>query len=157
MRQLAIAAALGGIVALTACTNTLDTQQKMSEQAVIERVSSLPNSQEKRLALAVIGNPNTKRYVDRHGYPAWRWRGPDDIGSCVHIDPKSGQPYLENQFSRADRSSVPKYIDFGTDSADWQCRIHIQSFGLDYSRNWSNRACHRRGQELVKQLTAELL
>lgn len=124
----------------------------VSEAEAQSRVRALTNSIEKRVALAVIRHPDTVYRIDEYGYPAWRWRGQDDIGSCVHIDPKSGKPYLENQFARTERSSVPKYIDFGTDGSDWQCRIHVRFLGFDIQRNWSNRACNLRGRALVNQL-----
>ena len=139
---------------VTGCATT--TPPKLTEAEALARVKALPDSKEKTVALAVITNPDTAYRIDRYGYPAWRWRGEDDIGSCVHIDPATGQPYLENQYSRSQRSSVPKYIDFGTDSQDWQCRIHIEPLGLDITRNWSNRACHEQGQELLTQVAKEL-
>ena len=137
---------------VSGCTGTQTAQ--LSKAEALNRVEALADSQEKRVALAVINDPGTQYRIDRYGYPAWRWRGEDDLGSCVHIDPGTGRPYLENQFSRANRSAVQKYIDFETNGDDWQCRIHIERLGLDIQRNWSNRACDQRGRELLDELSA---
>ncbi|MCP4284489.1 MAG: hypothetical protein GY792_08565 [Gammaproteobacteria bacterium] len=155
-----IALLVGSLLVLYGCSHveipTAASSAPLTKQQVISRVKRLPNSQEKQIALAVIKNPDTQYRIDRYGYPAWRWRGEDDHGSCVHIDPKSGEPYLENQFGKASRSAVPKYIDFGTDGDDWQCRIHVEKFGVDYQRNWSLPACDNRGRELLDELSTAL-
>ena len=96
-----------------------------------------------------MNNPNSKYRIDHHGYPTWRWRGKDDLGSCVHIDPQTLKPYLENQFSRANRTDVPKYIDFGTDGQDWMCRIHHFNLTGEVTKNWSSEQCHRDGKRLL--------
>ncbi|MCP4289274.1 MAG: hypothetical protein GY792_33445 [Gammaproteobacteria bacterium] len=139
---------------LVACTST--TPAQLTQAEAVSRVTSLSNTPEKQIALAVLENPNTQYRIDRYGYPAWRWRGENDLGSCVHIDPKSGEPYLENQFSQAQRSAIPKYIDFGTNGDDWQCRIHVEKLGMDYQRNWSLPACNKRGRELLDKLSTAL-
>ncbi|MCP4409384.1 MAG: hypothetical protein GY807_16865 [Gammaproteobacteria bacterium] len=139
---------------LGACTSTTPTQLTPAE--AISRVTSLINTPEKQIAMAVIEHPDTQYRIDSYGYPAWRWRGEDDLGSCVHIDPKSGEPYLENQFGKVRRSAVPKYINFGINGDEWQCRIHVQRFGIDYQRNWSLPACDRRGRELLDELSTAL-
>lgn len=140
------------LLAITACT----TPTKYTAAEIIPRVQSLPAGTEKRIALAVLTHPDTNQYIDRHGYPAWRWRGADDIGACVHIDPKTEKPYLETQFPRSHQSEAPKYIDFGTDGRDWQCRIHIHHGLLEYEKNWPGVQCHREGKELLKLLSEAL-
>lgn len=139
---------------LAACVTS--PEQQMSKEAALSLVQRLPNNLEKHISLALIGHPDTTYRIDEYGYPAWRWRGDDDIGACVHIDPKSGQPYLENQFPKSLRTSTPKYIDFGTDGEDWMCRIHKRPLGIDYQNNWSSEQCHREGRVLTELVASDL-
>ena len=132
-------------------------QPKISKEAVFDLVGKLPASDEKAVALAILNNADSEYRVDHHGYPTWRWRGDDDIGGCVHIDPKSGQPYLENQFPISKRTKVPKYINFGTTGHEWQCRIHQFTIGKEIEKNWSTAACHADGKALLHLLHKKLL
>lgn len=142
-------------VLLSACATHVDEQQ-MSTTEAKRLVQALPANSEKRISLALMRHPDTLAYVDYNGFPAWRWRGKDDIGACVHFDPVTRKPYLETQYPRSERTSVPKYIDFGTDSEDWQCRIHVRGLGFDIERNWSDPACHSEGRQLLRQLRQAL-
>lgn len=74
----------------------------------------------------------------------------------MHIDPKTKLPYLENQFSRSQRSDVPKYIDFGADGTNWMCRIHTWRLGTEIEKNWSSDVCHREGKRLLKLIATEM-
>ncbi len=142
-------------IALAGCVHTA-VKQQMSKQEVFALVSSLPNSREKAVALAIINHATTRFRIDQHGYPAWTWRGEDDIGGCIHIRPQTRLPYLENQYPRTLRTSVPKYIDFATDGADWQCRIHTVVLGQESEKNWSTPQCHQEGVKLVGLLQSAL-
>ena len=146
---------LGICITLTACANISTTMQMPKEdaEALVQR---LPEIAEKSVALAVLKHPDTRYRIDHHGYPAWTWRGADDIGACVHIHPETRRPYLETQFARKERTSVPKYIDFGTDGQDWMCRIHVVGNGPEIEKNWSTPACDRQGRKLLGQLATIL-
>ncbi len=128
----------------------------MDDATVIDLVRNLPAGSEKRIALAVINSPASTYRIDRHGYPAWRWRGADDIGACVHIDPKTGAPFLETQYPLSLRTNIQKYIDLGTDGVEWMCRTHIQKGPFDYEYNWSTAECDREGRVLLKLLSRAL-
>jgi len=131
-------------------------QPKLSKVATYALVNDLPDNSEKAVSLAILNNPTTKYRVDHHGFPTWRWRGADDIGGCVHIDPVSLKPYLETQFPKKLRTSTPKYIDFGTDGTDWQCRVHRFVLGVETEKNWSSPECHSEGKALLKLLQQHL-
>jgi len=143
------------LLTLAGCVTT-DITQQMSKLQVFALVEALPESNEKWMALAIMNHASTKYRIDQHGYPAWTWRGEDDIGGCIHIRPQTGSPYLENQYPKTLRTSVPKYIDFGTDATDWQCRIHRVFLGNESEKNWSTPQCHRDGVKLVGLLQSAL-
>ena len=150
-----LTALIAVLVLLPGCI-VVPTNQKMSRQTVEQLVKNLPAGSEKRVSLAVLGRPDTAYRIDHNGYPTWRWRGTDDIGACVHIDPETGKPYLETQYSSAKRNATPKYIDFGTDGQNWMCRIHIQRLGINYERNREGPHCEREGRALVTELMQAL-
>lgn len=139
------------LLVLAGCATSPD-QRSYTEEDIIPRVHALPSGTEKRIAIAVLNHGNTTYRIDRNGYPAWRWRGENDIGACVHIDPKTGKPYLETQYPRGVQSSAPKYIDLGTDGEDWQCRIHVHYGLVEYEKNWQGAECQREGRALANQL-----
>ncbi len=146
---------LAGTLILGSCT-TMYVSQLMSKESVRSLVNSLPEGQEKTVALAVMIHVDTQYRIDQHGYPTWRWRGKNDIGGCVHINPKTKQPYLENQFPRSQRTDIPKYIDFGTDGKDWMCRIHKVRLNGEFEKNWGSSDCHQQGKQLLTLISNEL-
>ncbi len=152
----AIGLLVAGLTMLTAGCATKIDQQLMEQSEALGLVEAPPASDERTVSLRLMQHPNTTLRIDNHGYPAWTWRGANDIGACVHIDPKTLKPYLETQYRKGEGYSSPKYIDFGTDSLDWQCRIHVYGAGVDYERNWSKPECHRERRALVRRLMKSL-
>jgi hypothetical protein len=140
---------------LTAC-HQISGPQVMDKAEAVRLVSELAPSGERAVAVAVLENPKSQYRIDSHGYPAWTWRGQDDLGACIHIDPVTKEPYLETQYPKASRGSVPKYIDFLTDGQDWQCRIHVTVPLHEQEKNWSDPLCHQRGKALLDHLLTGL-
>ena len=126
-------------------------------QQLMTRVEALPDSKSKSVSLALLNRPETQFYIDEHNLPAARWRGADDLGSCVHVRPDTQEIYLENQYARANRKSkVPKYIQFDH-KGPWHSRRHNS---LDKIRgtekNWIDANSETDGQALLDELLAAL-
>lgn len=143
------------LILLSACTSKATTQQ-MEKIEAETLVAGLSTNAEQLVSLAVLQHPDTEFRIDTNGYPAWTWRGKNDLGACVHLDPKTKRPYLETQFPKGERYSSPKYIDLGTDGVDWMCRIHRVGFGINHERNWSNAECDQEGRVLLVRLQQAL-
>lgn len=144
--------------ALSGC-KTLETpgDDATIRSQLIAKVNHFPSSKSKQVSLALLRNGSTYFYVDENGLPAARWRGEDDLGSCVHIRPDTGLPYLENQFPLSLRDGkAPKYIQFGHEGA-WYSRRHN---GLDKAlgteKNWIDDNSERDGQALLDLLIPAL-
>lgn len=126
----------------------------MDRGDALRLVRAAPGGLSKTVALRIIRNPATRYRIDHNGYPAWTWRdasGNAGWGGCVHIHPRTGQPYLETQFPKALKRTAAKYIDYGMDGRDWHGRFHPVST-LNVSANWKNETVHRSGLEVAREL-----
>ena len=150
----------GGILviaaAIVAVSSTPSTaaDQRMSKREVLRLVRAAPAGLSKTVALRIIASPQTRYRIDHNGYPAWTWRdgrGNAGWGGCVHIHPRTGQPYLETQFPKERKRTAAKYIDYGMDGRDWHGRYHPIG-NLNVSANWKNRTVHRSGLEVAREL-----
>lgn len=145
--------AAGAIVA-AGVASAFASEQRMSKDEALRLVRSAPAGLSRTVSLRIIGSAGTRYRIDHNGYPAWTWRdasGNDGWGGCVHIHPRTKQPYLETQFPSSQRRTAAKYIDYGMDGQDWHGRFHPVST-LNVSANWKNRTVHRSGIEVAREL-----
>ena len=129
-------------------------EQVMSKREVVRLVRAAPKGLSRTVALRIMASPATRYRIDHNGYPAWTWRdgrGNAGWGGCVHIHPRTKQPYLETQFPRERKRTAAKYIDYGMDGRDWHGRFHPVG-NLNVSANWKNRTVHRSGLEVAREL-----
>lgn len=116
-------------------------------------IADLPPSRSKRISEALLADPDVMLYMDENGYPAARWRGHDMLGACVHLRKNTLVPYLETQYSDAERpTKAPKYIQFGH-AGPWHSRRHN---GLDKllgtEKNWLAPTSDEEATALLGQL-----
>ena len=152
INQLILLTAMG----LVAACHQIAGPQQMDQADAVAKVAALVPSGEKAIAVAVLESPRSFYRIDNHGYPAWTWLGEDELRAGLHIDPQTQEPYLETQYPKTNRGSVSKYIDFGTDGQDWQCRVHVTVPLHEQEKNWSDPLCHQKGKELLDLLLAGL-
>ena len=127
---------------------------KMTKAQVERLVRNAPAGLSRTVSLKILANPRTRYRIDHNGYPAWTWRdttGNNGWGGCVHIHPRTKQPYLETQFPLQKRRVAVKYIDYGMDGRDWHGRFHPMS-KVNISANWKNAVTHRSGLEVAREL-----
>ncbi|MEM7301959.1 MAG: hypothetical protein AAF468_12805 [Pseudomonadota bacterium] len=152
---------LSGSLVLSGCVSRAGVPLVSAKNA-IALVQARPESLSRTVSLAVINSPQTKYRVDHHGFPAWTWRdstGDDGYGACVHLEPKTREPYLETQFPKSGRPKEPvspngrspeKYIQYNL-AGDWFGRVH-KMFPKEWEENWRNPKAHEDGQRLLAEL-----
>ena len=154
MKKLLAAVILVASASLAGGTMEADAAQRMSKAEVLKLVRAAPKGLSRTVSLRIINSPATRYRVDHNGYPAWTWRDPSGNsgwGGCVHIHPRTKQPYLETQFPADKRRVAAKYIDYGMDGRDWHGRFHPIS-NVNISANWKNGTVHESGLEVAREL-----
>ena len=155
MMLVALAPILLGVGVFGAGTlAALAAEPRMSEAEVRALVRAAPKGLSRTVALRIMASPRTRYRIDHNGYPAWTWRdakGNAGWGGCVHVHPRTGEPYLETQFPEGRKRTAAKYIDYGMDGRDWHGRFHPVG-NLNVSANWKNPVVHRSGLEVAREL-----